>query len=115
MFFFSITDLISLTFLADFAKAPLLHTGLFLEAGTLIKVTCDAPEVFPAEKAMFDLRFAGTPLTINTAVMGDLASAQAVIASSSVGDHELICTVSLGPVSKNVTKMVNVYGESHIV
>uniref|UniRef100_A0A670Y6E0 Ig-like domain-containing protein n=1 Tax=Pseudonaja textilis TaxID=8673 RepID=A0A670Y6E0_PSETE len=94
--------------------APLLHTGLFLEAGTLMKVTCDAPEASPANEAVFDLRFAGKSLTFNTTVMGGLASAQAVIASSSVGDHELICTVSLGPVTKNVTKMVNVFGESHI-
>ncbi|XP_070791320.1 intercellular adhesion molecule 1-like [Pituophis catenifer annectens] len=93
----------------DFAKAPLLHAGLFLEAGTLMKVTCDAPEVSPAEEAMFDLWFAGKPLTFNTTVMGGLASAQAVIASSSVGDHELICIVSLGPVTKNVTKIVNVF------
>ncbi|XP_026547626.1 intercellular adhesion molecule 5-like [Notechis scutatus] len=93
----------------DFAKAPLLHTGLFLEAGTLMKVTCDAPEASPANEAVFDLRFAGKSLTFNTTVMGGLASAQAVIASSSVGDHELICTVSLGPVTKNVTKTVNVF------
>ncbi|XP_058027492.1 intercellular adhesion molecule 5-like [Ahaetulla prasina] len=93
----------------DFAKAPLLHTGLFLEAGTLMKVTCDAPEVSPAKEAMFDLWFSGKPLTFNTTATGGLASAQAVIASSSVGDHELICTVSLGPVTKNVTKMVNVF------
>uniref|UniRef100_A0A670Y439 Ig-like domain-containing protein n=1 Tax=Pseudonaja textilis TaxID=8673 RepID=A0A670Y439_PSETE len=93
---------------------PLLHAGLFLEAGTLMKVTCDAPEASPANEAVFDLRFAGKSLTFNTTVMGGLASAQAVIASSSVGDHELICTVSLGPVTKNVTKMVNVFGESHI-
>ncbi|XP_058027020.1 intercellular adhesion molecule 5-like [Ahaetulla prasina] len=93
----------------DFAKAPLLHTGLFLEVGTLMKVTCDAPEVSPAKEAMFDLWFSGKPLTFNTTVTGGLASAQAVIASSSVGDHELICTVSLGPVTKNVTKMVNVF------
>ncbi|XP_034290214.2 intercellular adhesion molecule 5-like [Pantherophis guttatus] len=93
----------------DFAKAPLLHAGLFLEAGTLMKVMCDAPEVSPAKEAVFDLWFAGKPLTFNTTVMGSLASAQAVIASSSVGDHELICTVFLGPVTKNVTKIVNVF------
>ncbi|KAG8129962.1 hypothetical protein E2320_016635 [Naja naja] len=93
----------------DFAKAPLLHTDLFLEAGTLMKVTCEAPEVSPANEATFDLRFAGKSLTFITTVMGGLASAQAEIASSSVGDHELICTVSLGPVTKNVTKTVNVF------
>uniref|UniRef100_A0A8C6YJX7 Ig-like domain-containing protein n=1 Tax=Naja naja TaxID=35670 RepID=A0A8C6YJX7_NAJNA len=93
----------------DFAKAPLLHTGLFLEAGTLMKVTCDAPEVSPADEATFDLWFAGKPLTFITTVMGGLASAQAEIASSSVGDHELICTVSLGPVTRTVKKTVNVF------
>uniref|UniRef100_A0A8C7E7H0 Ig-like domain-containing protein n=1 Tax=Naja naja TaxID=35670 RepID=A0A8C7E7H0_NAJNA len=89
--------------------APLLHTGLFLEAGTLMKVTCDAPEVSPADEATFDLWFAGKPLTFITTVMGGLASAQAEIASSSVGDHELICTVSLGPVTRTVKKTVNVF------
>ncbi|KAL7988293.1 hypothetical protein Chor_007212 [Crotalus horridus] len=49
----------------DFAKAPLLHAGLFLEAGTVMEVT--------------------------------------------FGDQELICKVSLGPVTKTVTKMVNVF------
>ncbi|XP_032066479.1 intercellular adhesion molecule 5-like [Thamnophis elegans] len=93
----------------DFAKTPLLHAGLFLEAGTPMKVTCDAPEVSPAREARFHLWFAGEYLTFNTTVMGDLASAQAVIASSSVGEHELLCMVSLGPVTKNVTKMVNVF------
>ncbi|KAG8129960.1 hypothetical protein E2320_016632 [Naja naja] len=93
----------------NFAKAPLLHTGLFLEAGTLMKVTCDAPEVSPADEATFDLWFAGKPLTFITTVMGGLASAQAEIASSSVGDHELICTVSLGPVTRTVKKTVNVF------
>ncbi|XP_032066480.1 intercellular adhesion molecule 5-like [Thamnophis elegans] len=93
----------------DFAKAPLLHAGLFLEAGTPMKMTCDAPEVSPAREATFGLWFAGKPLTSNTTVMEGLASAQAVIASSSVGEHELFCMVSLGPVTKNVTKMVNVF------
>ncbi|KAG8129961.1 hypothetical protein E2320_016635 [Naja naja] len=88
----------------DFAKAPLLRTDLSLEAGTLKKVTCEAPEVSPADEATFDLRFAGKPLTFITTVMGGLASAQAEIASSSVGDRELICTVSLGPVTKTVKK-----------
>uniref|UniRef100_A0A8C5SAN7 Ig-like domain-containing protein n=1 Tax=Laticauda laticaudata TaxID=8630 RepID=A0A8C5SAN7_LATLA len=101
--------MISRTSLADFADAPLLHAGLFLEAGTLMKVTCDAPKISPVDEAIFDLRFAGKSLTFNTTLMGGLASAQAVIASSSVGDHELICMVSLGPVTKNVTKMVNVF------
>uniref|UniRef100_A0A8C6YFX3 Ig-like domain-containing protein n=1 Tax=Naja naja TaxID=35670 RepID=A0A8C6YFX3_NAJNA len=89
--------------------APLLRTDLSLEAGTLKKVTCEAPEVSPADEATFDLRFAGKPLTFITTVMGGLASAQAEIASSSVGDRELICTVSLGPVTKTVKKTVNVF------
>ncbi|XP_039184272.1 intercellular adhesion molecule 5-like isoform X1 [Crotalus tigris] len=119
----------------DFAKAPLLHAGLFLEAGTVMEVMCDAPEASPADEVMFDLWFAGEPLTYSSvngkkvaihhntsrdvesltpmfysiSVMGGLASAQAVIASSSVGDQELICKVSLGPVTKTVTKMVNVF------
>ncbi|XP_032066482.1 intercellular adhesion molecule 1-like isoform X2 [Thamnophis elegans] len=98
----------------DFQKYPLLHAGLFLEAGTSMKVTCDTPEVSPAEEAIFGLWFAGKPLTFNTTVMGDLASAQAVIASSSVGEHQLLCSVSLGPVAKNVTKMVNVFAPQSI-
>ncbi|XP_032066481.1 intercellular adhesion molecule 1-like isoform X1 [Thamnophis elegans] len=98
----------------DFQKYPLLHAGLFLEAGTSMKVTCDTPEVSPAEEAIFGLWFAGKPLTFNTTVMGDLASAQAVIASSSVGEHQLLCSVSLGPVAKNVTKMVNVFDRPQI-
>ncbi|KAM3843408.1 intercellular adhesion molecule 3-like [Vipera latastei] len=140
----------------DFAKAPLLQAGLFLEAGTMMEVTCDAPEAFPADEVMFDLWFAGEPLSYSSgvklpahgldashgsrthpsyvngekvvihhdmshdvasltpmfysiSVIGGLASAQAVITSSSVGDQELICKVSLGPVTKTVTKMVNVF------
>ncbi|XP_015669400.1 intercellular adhesion molecule 1-like, partial [Protobothrops mucrosquamatus] len=50
----------------DFAKAPLLHAGLFLEAGTVMEVTCDAPEAFPADEVMFDLWFAGEPLTYSS-------------------------------------------------
>uniref|UniRef100_A0A0K8RTX4 Intercellular adhesion molecule 5-like n=1 Tax=Crotalus horridus TaxID=35024 RepID=A0A0K8RTX4_CROHD len=93
----------------DFADVPLLYAGLFLEAGTVMKVTCDTPKISPADEAIFDLWFAGKSLTFNTTVIGGLASAQAVIVSSSVGEQELICKVSLGPVTKNVTKMVNVF------
>ncbi|KAM6475690.1 intercellular adhesion molecule 1-like [Liasis olivaceus] len=93
----------------DFAGIPQLHAGLFLEAGTEMTVTCDASEVSPAEEAAFDLRFAGKPLTLNTRVTGGVASAQAVVIPSSVGEHELLCRVSLGPVTKNVKKMVNVF------
>ncbi|XP_063150387.1 intercellular adhesion molecule 5-like isoform X5 [Candoia aspera] len=93
----------------DFAGAPQLHADLSLEAGTKMKVTCDAPQVSPAEEAMFHLWFARRPVTFNTSVMGDEASAQAVVTSSSVGEHELICTVSLGPVTKNAKKTVNVF------
>ncbi|XP_007442034.3 intercellular adhesion molecule 1-like [Python bivittatus] len=98
----------------DFAGTPQLHVGLFLEAGIEMTVTCDASEVSPAEEAVFDLRFAGMPLTLNTRVTGGVASAQAVVIPSSVGEHELLCRVSLGPVTKNVKKMVNVFGTSHI-
>ncbi|XP_007444535.2 intercellular adhesion molecule 3-like [Python bivittatus] len=98
----------------DFAGTPQLHAGLFLEAGTKMTVTCNTSEVSPAKEAAFDLWFAGKPLTLNTRVTGGVASAQAVVIPSSVGEHELLCNISLGPVTKNVKKMVNVFGASHI-
>lgn len=106
--------MISLTLLTAFPEAPLLEGPLSAETDTEMTVTCDILGVFPAEKAEFELSFAGKKLDPNTSVFEERARAQALVFPPSAGSQELICTVSLGPVTRTVKKTVNVYSEYQI-
>nr|XP_020633963.1 intercellular adhesion molecule 5-like [Pogona vitticeps] len=92
-----------------FPMDPLLESPLSAEIGTQMTVTCDVSGVFPAEEAMFELSFAGENLDLSIHVLEETASAQALVHLPSIGNHELICTVSLGPVKRSVNKTVTVF------
>ncbi|KAJ6654535.1 hypothetical protein lerEdw1_006842 [Lerista edwardsae] len=93
-----------------FSVDPHLQTSQnILESNTEMHVQCDVAGVFPAEEAQFDLTFAGESLNCSISVSGDGVTAQAQVSPSSAGEHELICTVSLGPVTRTAAKTVHIY------
>ncbi|XP_044299655.1 intercellular adhesion molecule 1-like isoform X2 [Varanus komodoensis] len=92
-----------------FSSDPHLEAPLSMETNTTMAVHCHVSGVFPAEEAQFDLQFAGKSWNLSTSVSGSSVSAQALVSSSSTGEHTLLCTVSLGRVSRRVEKTVNVY------
>ncbi|XP_053157635.1 intercellular adhesion molecule 5-like [Hemicordylus capensis] len=93
-----------------FSVDPHLNTlHDILEISTEMDVECEVAGVFPAKEARFDLTFAGERLNVSVNVWNDTATAQAQASSSSVGKHELNCTVSLGPIIRTATKTVAVY------
>ncbi|XP_053145163.1 intercellular adhesion molecule 5-like isoform X2 [Hemicordylus capensis] len=94
----------------DFPVDPRLNTlHDILEISTEMDVECEVAGVFPAKEARFDLTFAGERLKFSVNVWNDTATAKAQASSSSVGKHELNCTVSLGPIIRTATKTVAVY------
>ncbi|XP_062975373.1 intercellular adhesion molecule 5-like [Elgaria multicarinata webbii] len=92
-----------------FPVDPSLKTLPSIETNTEMTVTCDASGVFPAEEAQFVVWFAEERRNFSRSVSGDTVSAQALVSTSSAGEHKLICTVSLGPVTRTVEKRVDVY------
>ncbi|XP_062975375.1 intercellular adhesion molecule 1-like [Elgaria multicarinata webbii] len=94
---------------AVFPMDPSLKTLPSIETHTKMTVTCDASGVFPAEEAQFVVWFAGERRNFSRSVSGDTVSARALVSASSAGEHKLICTVSLGPVTRTVEKTVDVY------
>ncbi|KAF7240121.1 Intercellular adhesion molecule 1 [Varanus komodoensis] len=99
----------SVIVLTVFSSDPHLEAPLSMETNTTMAVHCHVSGVFPAEEAQFDLQFAGKSWNLSTSVSGSSVSAQALVSSSSTGEHTLLCTVSLGRVSRRVEKTVNVY------
>ncbi|KAF7240120.1 Intercellular adhesion molecule 5 [Varanus komodoensis] len=99
----------SVIVLTVFSSDPHLEAPLVMETNTTMAVHCHVSGVFPAEEAQFDLQFAGKSWNLSTSVSGSSVSAQALVSSSSTGEHTLLCTVSLGRVSRRVEKTVNVY------
>uniref|UniRef100_A0A8D2JHX8 Ig-like domain-containing protein n=1 Tax=Varanus komodoensis TaxID=61221 RepID=A0A8D2JHX8_VARKO len=91
-----------------FSSDPHLEAPLVMETNTTMAVHCHVSGVFPAEEAQFDLQFAGKSWNLSTSVSGSSVSAQALVSSSSTGEHTLLCTVSLGRVSRRVEKTVNI-------
>ncbi|KAH0628771.1 hypothetical protein JD844_010275 [Phrynosoma platyrhinos] len=92
----------------DFPMDPYLRAPRFIESNTEMTVTCDVSGVFPPKEAQFELLYGGINLHHKTSVLGDNASALAVV-SSSTKTQNLTCTVSLGPVNRTVEAVVNVY------
>ncbi|XP_062975374.1 intercellular adhesion molecule 5-like [Elgaria multicarinata webbii] len=92
-----------------FPMDPSLETPHSAETNTKMTVNCNVSGVFPAEEVQFELLFAGERRNFSRRVSGDTVSAQALMSSSLAGEHKLICTVSLGPVTKTVVEIVNVY------
>ncbi|KAJ7317174.1 hypothetical protein JRQ81_003336 [Phrynocephalus forsythii] len=95
--------------LVDFQKDPVLRSPFLAETLSQMTVACDVSGVFPAKEATFELSFSGNKLDPVVTVLGESASAQALVVPTSAGNHELICTVSLGPVTRSANNTVNVY------
>ncbi|XP_053145644.1 intercellular adhesion molecule 5-like [Hemicordylus capensis] len=93
-----------------FSVDPHLNTSHdILEISSEMDVECEVAGLFPAKEARFDLTFAGERLKFSSNVWNDMATAKAQASSSSVGKHELNCTVSLGPIIRTATKTVAVF------
>ncbi|XP_066468796.1 intercellular adhesion molecule 5 [Tiliqua scincoides] len=92
-----------------FPTDPQLQALHSIEVHAKMPVQCDVAGVFPAEEAQFDLTFAGESLNFSFSVFGDRVMVRAQVSPSSAGEHELNCTVSLGPVTKSTVETVHVY------
>ncbi|XP_066470323.1 intercellular adhesion molecule 1-like [Tiliqua scincoides] len=93
-----------------FPVDPHLQTSEnILETNTEMPVECNVVGIFPVEEAQFDLTFAGESLNFSTSMSGNRVTAHALVSSSSAGEHELNCAVSLGPVTRTAAKTVHIY------
>uniref|UniRef100_A0A8D0DTH7 Ig-like domain-containing protein n=1 Tax=Salvator merianae TaxID=96440 RepID=A0A8D0DTH7_SALMN len=93
-----------------FQTNPFLQSLDFIETNTKMSVICRVLGIFPAEEAKFNLSFADQNLRLkNVTVSEGSVSAQTEVSFTSAGEHELICTVSLGPATRTVNKVVTVY------
>ncbi|XP_028567222.2 intercellular adhesion molecule 1-like [Podarcis muralis] len=92
-----------------FPMDPYLQTLGSVEINTSMPVECEVSGLFPVQKAAFQLFFAGERLNSSNHISGHKVSAQAQVTSISAGEHQLICIVSLGPVTKTAESTVNVY------
>lgn len=94
----------------DFPMDPHLQISKnILETNNEMPIKCEVAGVFPAEEAQFDLTFAGESLNFRINISGDRVTAYAQVSSSSSGEYELNCAVSLGPVTKTTAKTVHIY------
>lgn len=106
--------MVSLTVLTDFPMDPHLQISEnILETNNEMPIECEVAGVFPAEEAQFDLTFAGESLNFRINISGDRVTAYAQVSSSSSGEYELNCAVSLGPVTKTTAKTVHIYSKCH--
>ncbi|XP_053869073.1 intercellular adhesion molecule 5-like isoform X1 [Malaclemys terrapin pileata] len=94
----------------DLPEEPRLQTSLYIEVGTKALARCGVAGVFPvAGEARFNLSFGGESLNFTVTTSGDTATAQGEVWSPSPGQHQLNCTVSVGPVSRSAGQSVLVY------
>uniref|UniRef100_A0A674J2X4 Ig-like domain-containing protein n=1 Tax=Terrapene triunguis TaxID=2587831 RepID=A0A674J2X4_9SAUR len=95
---------------ADLPEEPQLQTSLYIEVGTRAPARCRVAGVFPvAGEARFNLSFWGESLNFTVTTSGDTATAQGEVRSPSPGQHQLTCTVTVGPVSRSAGQSVLVY------
>nr|XP_042703601.1 intercellular adhesion molecule 1-like isoform X3 [Chrysemys picta bellii] len=91
-------------------EEPWLQTSNYIEVGTRALARCRVAGVFPvAGEARFNLSFGGESLNFTVTTSGDTATAQGEVRSPSPGQHQLNCTVSVGPVSRSAGQSVLVY------
>ncbi|XP_026502753.1 intercellular adhesion molecule 5-like, partial [Terrapene carolina triunguis] len=91
-------------------EEPQLQTSLYIEVGTRAPARCRVAGVFPvAGEARFNLSFWGESLNFTVTTSGDTATAQGEVRSPSPGQHQLTCTVTVGPVSRSAGQSVLVY------
>ncbi|XP_039370050.1 intercellular adhesion molecule 1-like [Mauremys reevesii] len=89
---------------------PQLQTSLYIEVGTREPIHCRVAGVFPAAgEARFTLSFGGESLNLTVTTSGDMAAAEGKVWSPSPGQHQLSCTVTVGPVSRSAGQSVLVY------
>ncbi|XP_044850558.1 intercellular adhesion molecule 5-like isoform X1 [Mauremys mutica] len=94
----------------DLPEEPQLQTSLYIEVGTRAPARCAVARVFPAVgEARFTLSFGGESLEITVTTSGDTATALGEVWSPSPGQHQLSCTVTVGPVSRSAGRSVLVY------
>ncbi|XP_044850561.1 intercellular adhesion molecule 1-like [Mauremys mutica] len=94
----------------DLPEEPQLRTSLYIEVGTRAPARCAVAGVFPAVgEARFTLSFGGESLNLTVITSGDTATALGEVWSPSPGQHQLSCTVTVGPVSRSTGRSVLVY------
>uniref|UniRef100_A0A8C4YPE5 Ig-like domain-containing protein n=1 Tax=Gopherus evgoodei TaxID=1825980 RepID=A0A8C4YPE5_9SAUR len=97
---------------ADLPEEPQLLTSLYIEVGTRATARCRVAGVFPsAGEARFTLSFGGESLNFTVTTSGDTATAQGEVWSPFLGQRELNCTVTMGPVFRSAGQSVRIYSE----
>ncbi|XP_065275148.1 intercellular adhesion molecule 5-like [Emys orbicularis] len=94
----------------DLQEEPRLQISQYIEVDTRATARCGVAGVFPAAgEARFNLSFGGESLNFTVTTSGDTATAQGEVRSPSPGQHQLTCTVSVGPVCRSAGQSVLVY------
>ncbi|XP_030401739.1 intercellular adhesion molecule 5-like [Gopherus evgoodei] len=94
----------------DLPEEPQLLTSLYIEVGTRATARCRVAGVFPsAGEARFTLSFGGESLNFTVTTSGDTATAQGEVWSPFLGQRELNCTVTMGPVFRSAGQSVRIY------
>ncbi|XP_053869021.1 intercellular adhesion molecule 5-like [Malaclemys terrapin pileata] len=91
-------------------EEPWLQTSRYIEVGARPLARCGVAGVFPvAGEARFTLSFGGESLNFTVTTLDNTATAQGEVWSPSPGQHQLNCTVTVGPVSRSAGQSVLVY------
>ncbi|XP_065431707.1 intercellular adhesion molecule 5-like isoform X2 [Chrysemys picta bellii] len=94
----------------DLPEEPWLQTSRYIEVGARPLARCGVAGVFPvAGEAWFTLSFGGVSLNFTVTTLDNTATAQGEVWSPSPGQHQLNCTVTVGPVSRSAGQSVLVY------
>ncbi|XP_037349954.1 intercellular adhesion molecule 5 [Talpa occidentalis] len=93
----------------EFSQNPQIWVSPLLEVGMAETVSCEVARVFPAKEAMFYMSLGDQELSPFFFWKGDTAWVNATVRAMEMGDQELSCRVSLGPVELKTRKTVHVY------
>ena len=74
-------------------------------------VSCEVARVFPAEEVMIHMFLGDQELSPFLFWEGDTIWANATIQAMEIGDQELSCLTSLGPVEQRTSQPVHVYSK----
>uniref|UniRef100_A0A452FTI3 Uncharacterized protein n=1 Tax=Capra hircus TaxID=9925 RepID=A0A452FTI3_CAPHI len=93
----------------EFPQSPQIRVSSLLEVGMAETVSCKVARVFPAEEVMIHMFLGDQELSPFLFWEGDTIWANATIRAMEIGDQELSCLASLGPVEQKTSQPVYVY------
>nr|XP_020730871.1 intercellular adhesion molecule 5 isoform X1 [Odocoileus virginianus texanus]XP_020730872.1 intercellular adhesion molecule 5 isoform X1 [Odocoileus virginianus texanus]XP_020730873.1 intercellular adhesion molecule 5 isoform X1 [Odocoileus virginianus texanus]XP_020730874.1 intercellular adhesion molecule 5 isoform X1 [Odocoileus virginianus texanus] len=93
----------------EFSQSPKIWVSSLLEVGMAETVSCEVARVFPAEEVMIHMFLGDQELSPFLFWEGDTIWANATVRAMEIGDQELSCLTSLGPMEQRTSQPVHVY------